>query len=118
MGKKKVHPAEVPALIGPSPAWERLKQKKQPTVIHTEAGPGMPLGVGPHRAGEGPLFVCEAANMATMEQLAKMGGVTVADLQNRRHMKADPRCPDWAPAGRKRCWNCPYWNRYPNETPF
>lgn len=117
---KKAQPGEVEALI-PSPAWERLKGKKPraETVHWIEAGPGMPVRPGgPHRAGEGPLFVCEGANLETMAALAKMAGCSVQELQRRRHLNPDSHCPEYAPDGRRRCWNCPYWDRHPEQTPF
>lgn len=65
------------------------------------------------------LFQCERANPETMAQLARLAGTTVADLGQRRHGQedVDPECPVKLDEGRKRCWQCPVWDRL-GTTPF
>lgn len=64
------------------------------------------------------LYMCEDADPETMAHLAKLANTTIQDLQFRRHVHADPQCPDELGEGRRRCWNCPFWNRHPDITPF
>lgn len=65
------------------------------------------------------LYGCELANHETMVQLAKLAGTTVGDLQRRRHgpSDVDVECPAELPEGRRRCWDCPVWDRL-GVTPF
>lgn len=65
------------------------------------------------------LFQCERADPETMVALARLAQTTVADLGNRRHGKedVDPACPVQLDVGRKRCWDCPVWDRL-GTTPF
>lgn len=74
---------------------------------------------GGDHANPQALYGCEGADLATMTSLAKLAGTTIADLQRRRHAKSDidPECPDTLPEGRRRCWDCPVWERL-QITPF
>jgi len=75
------------------------------------------------------LYVCERGNRETIAQLAKLADTTISDLERRRIEHAAPdnatngplsSCPDRIPQndGRRRCWQCPYWSRHSDETPF
>lgn len=75
------------------------------------------------------LYVCERGNRETVAQLAKLADTTISDLERRRIEFAGldngtngplSSCPDRIPQndGRRRCWQCPYWNRHQDETPF
>ena len=76
------------------------------------------------------LYVCERGNRETIAQLAKLADTTISDLERRRIEFTKPdasslngpssSCPDRIPQndGRRRCWQCPYWDRHPDETPF
>jgi hypothetical protein len=65
------------------------------------------------------LYQCEKANPETMAALARLANTTIADLGRRRHGKegVDPECPVQLDDGRKRCWDCPVWDRL-GTTPF
>ena len=75
------------------------------------------------------LYVCERGNRETVAQLAKLADTTISDLERRRIEFSgvdngmngpSSSCPDRIPQndGRRRCWQCPYWDRHPDETPF
>lgn len=69
---------------------------------------------------DGALFVCETADLKTMQLLAQAGNTTVADLEWRRHgFVGDFGCPDQITASdpRRRCPSCPFWNRT-TDVPF
>lgn len=78
----------------------------------------------PHFANA--LYVCDAWNPETAKQLAALAQMSIADLQGRRRdaiqqtFPDKANCPDQIPFNdpRRRCWNCPYWDRHATETPF
>ncbi len=91
----------------------------------------------PHLTGHVPgcvhfadaLYVCERGTREHIAALSKLADTTISDLERRRIEFAAPdnatngpssTCPDRIPQndGRRRCWQCPYWTRHPDETPF
>lgn len=57
------------------------------------------------------LYACEDGDHKTIAALAKLAGLSIAALEDRRcgwRVEQVDRCPEVRPDDRRRCLNCPY----------
>lgn len=125
------------AAVSVSPAWLKLQALEAGEPLQP-AKPATRYGVPvredgctcarPERTGHVPgckhfadaLYLCEKGDKPSIFAMAKMGGLTVADLERKRLDFTGPpaSCSDECWPDRRRCWRCPFWKRHEEEHPL